>query len=354
MWLPWSGAAESPRLGDLARSLYPGSSKQAPEDERPAPAKSVEIADEPNASIKPAHPLPSAPVQYWQPAPMKPQRRPRAPNQQNVTTSSLISPPHPRHIKGGTVLLENQKVMQQATLPAGGGRPPAKQMQQEEVLAPLDAEERHAQLWRRANQGAGRFATARPGASSSYVTGTHNAGNDGFGETQTGGMPAASGRAYGKGCAGYSARGGPMPSGSLSPTRLRVQAMTARKAQEDNDRRQWEAHQKERARKAAQRAGAIAAARAAAEEERREAARREIEMRARQAEERAFLATQSARVKGLPPVNLAKAMRPPPTGRQRAYKKRAARPEWGTGHAGGRVLRKDGRMWSAEPNALRV
>ena len=44
---------------------------------------------------------------------------------------------------------------------------------------------------------------------------------------------------------------------------MRAQAITARKQQEDTLRFEWERQQKERARKAAQRAGALAAAREA-------------------------------------------------------------------------------------------
>ena len=47
------------------------------------------------------------------------------------------------------------------------GLPPSKQMQQEEVLAPLDEEEREA-LEARVRARSGRFATARPGGYGGY------------------------------------------------------------------------------------------------------------------------------------------------------------------------------------------
>ena len=80
------------------------------------------------------------------------------------------------------------------------------------------------------------------------------------------------------------------------------------------------------------------------------------------AAERTYLATQSARVKGLPPMNVAKAMRPPPTNRVAKAKRRAQRPEWGQGHAGGARLKKDIRPvhsptmggWSPPAHAVRV
>ena len=248
-------------------------------------------------------------------------------------------------------------------MPAGGGRPPAprKQMQmQEEMVGPFDDRERDAEPRRYTQQhGAGRFATARAGAArgsrgaAPHAGGPHtddgSSTTTGSSETHNSTFSGQSSRGYAKGCAGYSA-----PSGYLSPTRQRVQALTARKEQEDAMRRMWAAQQKEKARKAAQRAGALAAAQTAREEERRAAAKRELELKQRDAEERAYRATQSARVKGLPPVNLAKAMRPPPTGRQRAAKKRAQRPEWGAGHAGGRVMRKDAQLWGPERGGSRA
>lgn len=219
----------------------------------------------------------------------------------------------------------------QRTVVIAAGLPPAKQFQQEETFVAVDEEERRAQIMRRMHQGAGRFATARPGTTSSAAASSSAAA------IATGAAPTAS---YPKGCAGYSARGASNP-GYLSPTRQRAQELTSRRQHESALRLEWIRQQKEKARRAAQRAGALAAARAAVEEELRENARREAEERRAEAAERVHLATQSARQKGLPPVNMARAMKAPPTMRQRNAKKRAQRPDWGQGHAGGRLLRKD-------------
>jgi hypothetical protein len=303
MWSSLFGG-DSPRLHEFARSLYSGSSKQAPDDERS------------NVHSRPA----STPyVKPWQQSASAAARG--APCRAGAASSSADA--------------------------ATAGRP-AKQTQQEEVLAPLDDNERAAQQWRQHGQhGAGRFATARPGSTAAKCAPPSYdaaAALDGELAAPTGG-PTGTSRGYRKGCAGYSAR----PSGLHSPTRQRAQALTARCDEEHAARLEWERQQKERARRAAQRAALLATEREKAEEERRQEARREAEQRLAVTAERERVATQSARVRGLPPMNVAKAMKPVPTMRARAAKKRAQRPEWGQGHAGGTRLKRDVRVFAASP-----
>jgi hypothetical protein len=191
---------------------------------------------------------------------------------------------------------------------AGQGGPPRKQMQQEEVLAPLDDDEREALHRRLANRGVGSYATARAGKG--YVVGYTT---------------------------GFSARGDPSSSGYLSPTRQRMQAQTARREQEIRTAREREYQARERARKAALHTARLQAAREAAEAERREEARQALAARRQYQQERNRVAKESARRANIPSLggSIQKAMPPPPTEKQVAKKKRQMRPEWGTGHAGG-------------------
>ena len=197
-------------------------------------------------------------------------------------------------------------------------------MQQEEVLAPLDDDERDAlkaRLAKRAamRNGTGAYATARPG---SYVVGYTT---------------------------GYSARGSvtrghPTTSpGYLSPARERLMAQTARREAEVRTARDRESRARDRARRAAQHAAALTAARQAAEDERREQARQALAAQREWQLERGRLAKESARKAGVPSLGttIARAMPIPLTEKQKLRKIRQARPEWGSGHAGGLKMLTD-------------
>lgn len=124
-----------------------------------------------------------------------------------------------------------------------------------------------------------------------------------------------------------------------------MQALTARRQEDNAARLEAERAHRERARAAAQRAAALSARQAAEEEEKRQAARAALERQKSLANERAAAATQSARRAGLPPMkNIGLAMKTAPTERAARAKRRKARPEWGQGHAGGARMRKDNGM----------
>lgn len=284
-------------------------------------------------------------------------------------------------LSSGSVSGGKQQMASEASdgaAPAKHGRPPSKQTQQEEVLAPLDHEEREALERRLLRGGAGRFATARPGAMKYGLHGVHSSrqhagipaptGTTPAGGTRPGGgsyndVPSGtdgwgvgvSGRlGYERGNAGYSSRvpGGLANTGYLSPSRMRAQALTARAAQEQRERQAWEAAQKEKARVAAMRAAAYSARLTEQENERKQAARRALEQKEKLAKERAMLAAQSARKasdQGLGKLNIGKAIHfAQPSGRhgKPVRRKKQPRPEWGSGHAGGARMRKDARVFT--------
>ena len=192
----------------------------------------------------------------------------------------------------------------------GMGAPPKKQAQQEEVLAPLDEEEREALVRRmQRRNGGGAYATARLGS----------AGRDRAMTPM--GYPAASN------------------AGHMSPSRQRLDAITARREDELRTLRERAKTSRDRARRAAQHTARLQAAREAAEEARREEARRAAIARQLAQQERERLAAQSAR-KAVPAIgNIRRAMPPPPTEKALLRKKRQQRPEWGQGHAGGYKLK---------------
>ena len=210
-----------------------------------------------------------------------------------------------------------------------GGGPPRKQQQQEEVLAPLDEEERQALRRRLANRGgSGTYATSRPGVKTTSAYGPMG---------------------YGIG----SARHGPeaSPSGFMSPSRQRRQVQTARREQEVRTAREQQRASRERARRAALHAAQLQQAHEEEEERQRQKAREELAARRQQQQERAALvAAQSARRVAPVPTfgnNIRRAMPPPPTEKALLKKKRQARPEWGTGHAGGYKMKTTTRAVSA-------
>jgi hypothetical protein len=241
---------------------------------------------------------------------------------------------------------EGRPQQQQTRADPDAGRPPAKQAQQEEVLAPIDQEERTALVKRfAARGGGGRFATARPGSGIQHAS---------FAEQQGTGRGLAGDKArgyatqpYHKGHAGYSARGN---LGYLSPQRQRVQALTERKQEEARQRLAFEREQRERSRIAAQRAAALVLARETEERERREEARRKLAREQQLANERAYHAVQSARKAGLTPLKIGQAMKPPLSEKKKKARKRANRPEWGMGHAGGGRLRCEPKSYHTAPN----
>ena len=281
----------SPRSEAVRNALYPGSSKQAPEEEESQ--------------------------SKWR--------------QQDEASSSSSSP-----TGGGEKAAVRDRPRAPHDAAPSSGLPPAKQRQQEEGYAPLDAEERDALNRRLANRGAGSYATARPGMRQTYggVGSTLGSSRVGFAADAQ-----PSGRGYGFGHAGYSARG--VPAAPLSPSRQRAQVLTARREAERKQQLHQERARREKARLASLRAGALASARMDEAEQRREEARRALQARAEFNEERKYLATQSARKVQMPKMNVAKAMAAAPTDKQLRAKKLKNRPEWGKGHAGGARMKKD-------------
>ena len=187
------------------------------------------------------------------------------------------------------------------------GAPPKKQAQQEEVLAPLDEDERSAVHRRLAARGGGPYATSR---------------------------------GFGGGGGGYGT-GRPAPSGSLSPAKQRAAAQTARREQEIRTAREREVQARKRARHMAAVTARLQAEREAAEDARREEARQALAQRRAMQEERQRLAAEAASRNNIPTFGstIQRAMPPPLTEKQILRKKRQARPEWGSGHAGGYKLK---------------
>jgi len=206
-------------------------------------------------------------------------------------SGALLGPPSDRSASGSKMVKRHEE-----------GAPPAKQEQQEETFAPLDAEERSAlesRLARRDN-GAGRYATSRPAspttvhsswfqhreltatgdgvvASPSWPPREEQArGRGTLGEMDSYDVPSSG---YGR---GWSARGyssARQEAGLLTPNEFRALRASARrdavlraaKAEDDKKR--------ERARRAAQQAAARQSAREAVDEARRDEARRAIRER---------------------------------------------------------------------------
>ena len=103
------------------------------------------------------------------------QRRRRQPHQQPPPSSGTagVATPGVSSSSGGGCSSSGGGGASKGGAPLAGGSgarhglPPSKQMQQEEVLAPLDEEEREA-LEARVRARSGRFATARPGGYGGY------------------------------------------------------------------------------------------------------------------------------------------------------------------------------------------
>jgi flagellar biosynthesis GTPase FlhF len=199
----------------------------------------------------------------------------------------------------------------------GLGAPPRKQMQQEEVLAPLDEDERSAVRQRFAARGTGAYATSRGGG----------------------------GGAFGSSSSCYSGRDA--PSGSLSPAKQRLAAATARREAEVRTAREREGQVRQRARMMAALTARRTAEREAAEAARREEARKAFAEKMREQEERKRQVADQQRQMAIPGFGstIARAMPPPLTEKQILRKKRQARPEWGCGHAGGYKLKAEPRRY---------
>ena len=382
----WFFGDGSPRQQEMVNALYPGSSKQAPNDEEAVPRNRAAQAGaqaEMYATKKTTSPTQAkgeGGSSSTSIVPYSVRARPATGRREaRVSTAWTDAPkraggsrPLGTAATGGKQQMASEADGGGGAAPPKNGLPPSKQAQQEEVLAPLDEEEREALERRMLRSGAGRFATARPGAMKYGMHGVHSSrGQSGIPAAPTGADASGAARdvpsgtdgwgvgvsgrlGYERGNAGYSSRvpGGLANTGYLSPSRMRAQALTARAQQEQNERQRWEAAQKEKARLAAMRAAAYSSRLTEQENERKMAARRALEQKERLAKERAMLAAQSARKateQGLGKLNIGKAINlAQPSGRhgKPVRRKKPPRPEWGSGHAGGARMKKDLRVFT--------
>ena len=170
-------------------------------------------------------------------------------------------------------------------------------MQQEEVLAPLDEDERQALRRRLVGNrgGSGAFATSRPGGKASLA---------GYGSARDGGeLP---------------------PTGFMSPVKQRIQAQTARREQEVRTARDNEKKARERARRAAFNAAKQREQQQREYDAQQEEARQTLATRRQFQQERARVAADLASKVNVPAfgTKLARAMPPPPTEKALLRKKR--------------------------------